>query len=275
LPEFLKCKVLLLGDEAVGKTSLISRFVVDNFSDRYLTTIGAKITKKDVRVESGKSSCELNMIIWDILGQKGFNAAQANSFLGSRGVVLVYDSSRPSTGDSLRDYWVPRLKEVSGSVPLMLFSNKIDLVAERSSAIGMARNLAADLGCVFYLTSAKTGENVEPGFRSLAKEMIGVAERDVRALTGILPLPFQTSTIDVADRIMVDFCNDFGGIETGSPILKKQFSKAGLDIRNPTADGLLDAIELLAEVEKSFKPSSDVEKKRAKWIEWVKEIKKP
>ena len=275
LPNYIKRKVLLVGDGAVGKTSVIRRFVVDNFADEYIATIGAKVTKKEMRVERGMTDYDVSMMIWDVLGQKGFNAIQSNSFMGSRGVVLVFDTTRPHTAESLRDYWVPMLQKVSPNAPRVIFANKVDLLANKAVADELASDLAYDLGCRHYLTSAKTGENVESGFRFLAREMIGAAESDLKALSGISPLPIDANTVDVADRIMVDFCNDFGGIETGSPILKEQFSRAGFDLKNPTMDGLLKAIDQLAEVERSFMSIPQVEERKARWIGWVKEIKKP
>src|SRR5437773_8000902 len=69
-PDFIKRKILLLGDASVGKTSLIRRFVVDKFSDDYITTIGTKVTKKDLRLESPGKVTDLTFMIWDVLGQK-------------------------------------------------------------------------------------------------------------------------------------------------------------------------------------------------------------
>ena len=264
-----------MGDGAVGKTSLIRKFVVDNFSDGYVATVGAKVTKKDVHVERGLAEYEVSLIIWDILGQKGFNAVQSNSFLGSRGVILVYDVTRPHTADSLMDYWMPMLRKVSKDAPIILFGNKLDLVSDKESARVMAKRLAHELGCEYYLTSAKTGENVETGFRSLVQEMMAAVESELEVISSVTPIPLEATTVNVADRIMVDFCNDFGGIETGSPILREQFTRAGLDLKNPSMDGLLRAIDLLADVERSFKSDPDVEKQKSKWIGWVRDIKRP
>jgi len=273
--EFLKRKVLLLGDGAVGKTSLVRRFVVDKFSDDYITTIGAKVTKKDMRVETGVDMFDISLILWDVLGQRGFHAVQNNSFQGARGVILVHDMTRPETADSLKTYWLPRLKEVAGEIPLILFANKVDLVAERSLAEEKVGWLAAELGCDFYLTSAKTGENVEQGFVTLARQLIEARQMEMSRPTDLLGEIVNPDAVGVADLIMVDFCNDFGGIEAGTPVLREQFTRAGLDVKNPTADRLLRAIDLLADVESSFKSASDVEKAKAKRVSWVNGLGKP
>src|SRR3990170_686092 len=82
-PDFIKRKVLLLGDASVGKTSLIRRFVVDKFSDDYITTIGTKVTKRDLRLELGNRTVDLSLMIWDVLGQKGYKGIQESAFRGS------------------------------------------------------------------------------------------------------------------------------------------------------------------------------------------------
>src|SRR5207249_1578112 len=96
-PDFIKRKILLLGDASVGKTSLIRRFVVDKFSDDYITTIGTKVTKKDLRFDQGNRTVDLSMMIWDVLGQKGYKGIQESAFRGARGVILVFDLTRPET----------------------------------------------------------------------------------------------------------------------------------------------------------------------------------
>lgn len=274
-PEFLKRKILLLGDGAVGKTSLIRRFVVDRFSDDYITTIGAKVTKKDMRLEAGASTYELSLIIWDVLGQKGFRAVQDSAFQGSKGVVLVTDITRPETAESIKTYWAPRVKEVAGAIQTVLFANKVDLVEDRTVEEEKVAWLAAELGCGYFLTSAKTGESVEDGFGALAKGLLETRESQLIPMTARQDVAVAGDIVGVADRIMVDFCNDFGGVEAGTPVLREQFTRAGLDISNPTMDSLLKAIDLLADVEKSFKSSADVDRNKGRWLKWAEGVKKP
>src|SRR3989454_12714444 len=106
-PDFIKRKILLLGDASVGKTSLIRRFVVDKFSDDYITTIGTKVTKRDLRIESPSKATDMTFMIWDVLGQKGYRGIQESSFQGAKGALLVYDVTRPETAESLHEYWIP------------------------------------------------------------------------------------------------------------------------------------------------------------------------
>jgi len=140
MPELYKAKVLLLGDGAVGKTSLIRRFVVDQFGDDYITTIGTKVTKRDLSISEGGVTHLVAMTIWDVLGQQGYTAVQTTAFLGARGVLFVYDTTRPETRESIERYWIPRVREVLGSVPSMVAGNKVDLVEDRKAAqAAMAR----------------------------------------------------------------------------------------------------------------------------------------
>ena len=119
-PDFIKRKILLLGDASVGKTSLIRRFVVDKFSDDYITTIGTKVTKKDLRFDQGSRTVDLSMMIWDVLGQKGYKGIQESAFRGARGVILVFDLTRPETKASFEEYWVPRVRAVAGAIPIVI-----------------------------------------------------------------------------------------------------------------------------------------------------------
>ncbi|UCG70241.1 MAG: GTP-binding protein, partial [Thermoplasmata archaeon] len=90
-------KVLVLGDGAVGKTSLIRRFVVDKYDDNYVLTIGSKVTAKALQITMDGISIYLKLQIWDILGQKGYKNLYNSSFRGSKGVIFVADITRKDT----------------------------------------------------------------------------------------------------------------------------------------------------------------------------------
>src|SRR3989337_2137093 len=132
--DHIKRKVLLLGGGAGGKASLIRRFVVDKFSDDYITTIGTKVTKKDLRIESPARVTDLTFIIWDVLGQKGYKGIQESSVQGAKGALLVYDVTRPETSKSLREYWITHLLDISKAVPIVVVGNKVDNARSRREA---------------------------------------------------------------------------------------------------------------------------------------------
>jgi small GTP-binding protein len=123
----IKKKVVLLGDSAVGKTSLIRRFVYDHFDDSYIATVGSKVTKKNVQVQRRDGSVKLSLMIWDLIGREGYAAFHSRSLVGTQGALLVSDLTREETLASLERYWIPLLFKVVGNVPLVFASNKSDL----------------------------------------------------------------------------------------------------------------------------------------------------
>src|SRR5512137_1702597 len=116
LRDILK-KVVLIGDGAVGKTSLVARYVVNKFDDKYIATIGTKVSRKDVQVVKPDLIINLRMMIWDILGQKEYSKIRSASLSGAQGVILVGDLSRPETIQSLENFWLKEAQGVVGSIP--------------------------------------------------------------------------------------------------------------------------------------------------------------
>jgi len=268
--DHIKRKILLLGDGAVGKTSLIRRFVVDKFSDDYITTIGTKVTKKDLRLESPGKVTELTFLIWDVLGQKGYKNIQESSFQGAKGALLVYDVTRLETMRSLTEYWLPRLTKVVGSIPFVIVGNKLDLARSRRDTQELLDDAIEGLHVHGFLSSAKTGENVEATFTQLAKDVI--AEAESRMAKGHRAVEDEASElIAVADQIIMDFCDRMGGQEAAMPIVRQQLTRAGIDVRAPTVEGLRLAVEYLAEAESAFRNADEVEANKIKRLGWIKE----
>ncbi|TLZ73375.1 MAG: GTP-binding protein [Methanobacteriota archaeon] len=265
----IKRKILLLGDGAVGKTSLVRRFVVDKFSDDYITTIGTKVTKKDLRIESPARSTDLTFMIWDVLGQKGYRGIQDSSFQGAKGALLVYDVTRPETADSLQDYWIPHLLTVTDAIPVVVVGNKVDLAPTRRQAQDALDELKETLEVAGFLSSAKTGLNVEAGFLALAKTVI--AEANAKLSKGEAVEELSNPFIPVADQIIMDFCDLMGGQEAAMPIVRQQLTRAGVDVKAPTKEGLRLAVEYLAEAESSFRNAADVEANKLRRVGWIKE----
>ena len=176
----LKSKVCLVGDIAVGKTSLIDRYVVNSFDDRYLTTLGTKVTKKvlDVPLPDADVVAHMDMTIWDIMGQQGFRQLLQDAyFFGVRGVLAVADITRRITLDDLAG-WIESVEHVAGKVPVLIAINKADLVGDAEFGAAEIERMAASLHSEYLMTSAKTGENVEEAFRRLGEL---VARRQVPA----------------------------------------------------------------------------------------------
>jgi small GTP-binding protein len=268
--DHIKRKILLLGDGAVGKTSLIRRFVVDKFSDEYITTIGTKVTKKDLRIESPSKATDLTFMIWDVLGQKGYKGIQESSFQGAKGALLVYDVTRTETAESLQEYWIPHLTSVTDPIPIVVVGNKIDLANFRREAQEALDELKDELGVSGFLSSAKTGLNVEAGFQALAKAVM--AKVGTKATRGLSVDEEASDYIAVTDQIIMDFCDEMGGQEAAMPIVRQQLTKAGVDVKAPTKDGLRLAVDYLAEAESSFRNAADVEASKLKRLGWLKQV---
>ncbi len=238
----LKRKVVLLGDTAVGKTSLVRRFVFDQFSDRYIQTIGTKVSKKTVEVEYEGEKHSITLVIWDVLGQQGYTNVQRAAFKGSDGALFVCDLTRRDTLYSILHYWLPTLESVAG-VPGVLLANKSDLEWEIEK--GELEEISRITGMPYLITSAKTGENVENAFVELAKLMlmfkpVRSVEEERREVK---------STKDVLDYIMTDFCRAYGNWNDAMAILEANMRAMGMDMRNPTMEQLRMLIEKLYRIE--------------------------
>ncbi len=162
-------KVCLLGDGAVGKTSLIRKFVYDMFEEQYAPTIGTKITKKIEPVP--EKDIDLTMVIWDIQGHKSYMKVPPQYYQGAEGVLIVADVTRAGTLDNL-DFWLEMLLVESGEMPMIFIGNKSDLEDQTKFGSKEISRMAAKFGSPYIFTSAKTGENVEKTFHELAKKMV-------------------------------------------------------------------------------------------------------
>ena len=173
-PVNLKLKLCLLGDGAVGKTSLVQRFVKNMFNEDYLLTIGTRTSKKKIIIQKPnlKKDFYLNMIIWDIMGQVSFRKLLHPTYLkGAKGALLVCDLTRRETLEHLDD-WIDSLYIEGKDMPSVFVANKSDLTEKHAFGVQELENLAASYDSPFFTTSAKTGGNVEEAFRVLGEKII-------------------------------------------------------------------------------------------------------
>lgn len=163
-------KILLIGDPAVGKTSLIRRFVLDIFDDSYLSTLGTKVTNKTMILSLPEinKKVELKLMIWDVMGQKEYAMIQESAYMGSNGAIIVGDLSRMDTLNHLGN-WVSDLYNITSVIPLVFVGNKVDLVNPTSINRDEMEKLAMSYEAPLVYTSAKSGENVENMFQIMAK----------------------------------------------------------------------------------------------------------
>ena len=167
-------KICLLGDAAVGKTSLIKRYVYSMFDDKYITTIGTKVTKKTIsysKTHGGQAAeIRLTLLIWDILGQKQYSRLHPVYYQGAEGALIVCDGSRPETIQSLEE-WTKTFQEVVGPVPLIYLMNKADLFDQQTFDAKLVNALCTQYKARWMFTSAKDGLNVDSGFTQLGDEL--------------------------------------------------------------------------------------------------------
>ncbi len=170
----IKRKICLIGEGGVGKTSLIKRFVFDQFSDGYLITIGTKITKKEIVVKNPETQDNLTvtMMIWDIMGQKGFREILREAyFFGAQGAIAVCDVTRKETLYELEG-WIKSMNDITKDVPLVFIGNKCDLTNEAQLTFKDVKDFALKYSePTVFLSSAKTGVNVNLAFKTLAEKI--------------------------------------------------------------------------------------------------------
>jgi small GTP-binding protein len=165
-------KICLLGDPAVGKTSLIRRYVFDMFDDKYITTIGTKVTKKTVMVAptASRSGVKITLLIWDILGQREYQRLHPVYYQGAEGALIVCDCTRKETIGSL-ETWVTSFKNVVGPVPVVFLMNKSDLVESDKFDRTEIEALSKQHSAPYLPTSAKIGLNVEKAFLTVSEAL--------------------------------------------------------------------------------------------------------
>jgi small GTP-binding protein len=290
MEEILK-KVVLLGDSAVGKTSLMNRFVNDSFDDSYISTVGAKVSKKEFKVSMFDETYSVSLMVWDIIGSEGYESTQSRHIAGLNGAILVADLSRPETITKLEEYWIPLLFKTTGGVfpPILFVGNKLDIanvtVATQTPNVfsGMDKKIR-DAETIerykvlnpYVLTSAKTGEGVEEGFRILAIMMV-MEHGDYEPLTrhmdeiiaeSIYAESDRGTAREVLDMIVADFPFVVQSSDIARTILQDCFSRTEMSKDDPNPAGIRDIIDCLLRLamDKGAKENV-VEEYRQKWLE--------
>jgi len=172
--EVVKLKICMAGEGAVGKTSLIRRYVLDQYDDRYIATLGTKITKKSLTVANpaGSEPLQADVILWDIMGTSTVRELLKEAYYhGAQGILAVADLTRRDTLIAL-DEWARSIRSVAGDIPTYGVVNKADLERERALPPADVESFFRERGWPWSYASAKTGAGVHETFVGIVKHVL-------------------------------------------------------------------------------------------------------
>ncbi|XP_026186596.1 ras-related protein Rab-41 isoform X2 [Mastacembelus armatus] len=165
-----KFKLVFLGEQSVGKTSLITRFMYDSFDNTYQATIGIDFLSKTMYLEDRTVRLQL----WDTAGQERFRSLIPSYIRDSTIAVVVYDITNLNSFQQTSK-WIDDVRTERGSdVIIMLVGNKTDLADKRQVSVEAAERKARELNVMYIETSAKAGYNVKQLFRRVAAALPGM-----------------------------------------------------------------------------------------------------
>jgi small GTP-binding protein len=177
---YFRKKICLLGDAAVGKTSLIRRYVEDKFDDKYVVTLGTKVTMKELTFQDPviNEPTNITLMIWDILGQREYKRLQTSFYRGANAALIVVDITRRETLEHLDD-WILSLFNSIGKVPILILLNKSDLEEQAAIKADDMVEIVEKYNSSYLSVSAKTGENVDMAFLKLSEILMPKAESEI------------------------------------------------------------------------------------------------
>jgi small GTP-binding protein len=174
-------KVILCGDPHVGKSSLLAQYVENQFSENYIATVGANFLIKEIDLSQIVNKLKINnpnlredienkgfkLYFWDIGGQPDKLFSNEYYFVQAVGAFIIYDILNRNSFENI-DFWFQKVKDLSGEIPIIILGNKIDKDIERTVSFEEAEKKAKRFGVDCIETSAKSNENVDIAFESLA-----------------------------------------------------------------------------------------------------------
>ena len=168
--EFMLCKVVLLGEQGVGKTSIITRYISNKFSEFILSTSTASYATKKLELDKNQ---KIKFQIWDTAGQEKFRSLAKIFYQNASTIILVYDITERNSFEKLKEYWVKEIKNNAPNDIIIAFvGNKSDNYEAEVVSIDEGKELAKELNAIFKLTSAKLGIGINELFENIAKKFI-------------------------------------------------------------------------------------------------------
>ena len=160
-------KVIIIGDTAVGKSNILSRYVKDEFSSNSKSTVGVELGINFIKIKNTKTKIQ----IWDTAGQERYRAITSSYFKGSNGCFIVYDITNEASFNNIENWYEQIQKETSKDIPILLVGNKCDLEDERKVPIEKGKEKAQNLNCAFFETSALKKINIDKIFEELVNNI--------------------------------------------------------------------------------------------------------
>jgi len=179
-----KFKLVFLGEQSVGKTSIITRFMYDSFDNTYQATIGIDFLSKTMYLEDRT----IRLQLWDTAGQERFRSLIPSYIRDSSVAIVVYDITNANSFQQTSK-WIDDVRTERGSdVLIMLVGNKTDLSDKRQVSTEEGEKKAKELNVMFIETSAKAGYNVKQLFRRVASSLPGMDQADQKPIDTTVPL---------------------------------------------------------------------------------------
>ncbi|XP_062869843.1 ras-related protein Rab-6A isoform X1 [Trichomycterus rosablanca] len=183
-----KFKLVFLGEQSVGKTSLITRFMYDSFDNTYQATIGIDFLSKTMYLEDRT----IRLQLWDTAGQERFRSLIPSYIRDSAAAVVVYDITNVNSFQQTTK-WIDDVRtERGGDVIIMLVGNKTDLADKRQVSIEEGERKAKELNVMFIETSAKAGYNVKQLFRRVAAALPGMESTQDKSREDMIDVTLQS-----------------------------------------------------------------------------------
>ena len=168
--DYIPCKVVLLGEAGVGKTSLLTRFVSGTFSQLVMSSTGSSFVTKNIELDENN---KIKFQIWDTAGQEKYRSLAKIFYQSAAVAILVYDITTQSSFNGLKEYWAKEIREISPEdIIVAVVANKSDDYMEQQVDMKEGKNLAKELNAIFQTTSAKLGTGVNELFTLIAEKFI-------------------------------------------------------------------------------------------------------
>jgi small GTP-binding protein len=175
-PTDFNLKVVMMGDGAVGKTSLVLRYTQNTFSPEYKQSLGASFAVKDLETQQRK----VKLVIWDVAGQPSFRQVRRHYYSGAHGALLVFDVSEPSSFMTLRN-WYSDFRRIVPYGAVVLVGNKVDLAEKRMVPPEAAQMLQRWWNIPYIETSAATASGVQDAFLDITNHALDRALSRIHA----------------------------------------------------------------------------------------------